>query len=380
MRESTFVNAKGDLRMSTSRTPTGSNLLPHLLRWLGVVTAGVALAGVLGSLQPAAAQQSVFKEAKQKYQFAEYQKATSLFQKVADDEQADIELRRDALRYLARTQIARGNKDKARSAIEQLVETNPPSDYLDPDVEPPAVMDLYFAIQKEKQGNYKVGKKKNGMQTLAVMDFTNNSITRREDYQGLSKGLPSIMINRLTGGTDLQVIERERIEWLLKELKLQKQKDKVDQSTAVRTGKLLGANAVVFGSFIATESQMSITARVVKVETGEVLFGDQVRGKPDAFFDLIKELSQKVTKSVNVEMEETKLGSDQTKSLDAMMAYSDGLSLLESGKYLEAQKKFEKAVNHDKDFAKARKKMKSLKPMVASLENEGGNTSSSMDQ
>lgn len=366
--------------MSTSRVPTGSNVLPHLLRWVGVVTAGIALAGILGSLQPATAQQSVFKEAKQKYQFAEYEKATSLFQKVADDTQADVDLRRDALRYLARAQIARGNEDKARSAIEQLVETNPPSDYLDPDVEPPAVTDMFYKIQKEKQGNYKVGKKQEGMQTLAVMDFSNNSITRREDYQGLSKGLPSIMINRLTGGTDLQVIERERIEWLLNELKLQKQKDKVDQSTAVRTGKLLGANAVVFGSFIATGEQMSITARVVKVETGEVLFGDQVRGKPDKFFELINELSQKVTKSINVEMEETKLGSDQTKSLDAMMAYSDGLSLLEAGKYREAQKKFKKAVDYDDGFEKARTKMESLKPMVASADGEDQSTSSSMDR
>ena len=366
--------------MSTSRMPTGSSLFSHFLRGLGTLVAAVLLIGGLGMGQPASAQQSVFKEAKQKYQFAEYQKATSLFRQVADDDQADVELRRDALRYLARAQIARGQKVKARSAIEKLVETNPSTNYMNADVEPPAVMDLYYKVQKEKQGSYKVGQKQEGMQTLAVMDFTNNSITRREDYQGLSKGLPSIMINSLTGGTDLQVIERERIEWLLKELKLQKQKDKVDQSTAVRTGKLLGANAVVFGSFIATEGQMSITARVVKVETGEVLFGDQVRGKPDKFFELIEELSQKVTKSINVEMEETKLGSDQTKSLDAMMAYSDGLSLLEAGKYRKAQRKFKKAIEYDDGFAKARKKMKSLKPMVASLESGGESTSSSLDR
>jgi TolB-like protein len=339
----------------------------------------IALAAVLVGVgaPDAAAQQSVFKEGKQKYQFAEYKEATSLFRKVADDQAADVELRRDALRYLARTHIARGQKSKARSAIEDLVETNPPTEYLNPDVEPPAVMDLYFAVQKEKNGSYKV-QQKQGLQTLAVMDFSNNSITRREDYQGLSKGLPSIMINNLTGGTDLQVIERERIEWLLKELKLQKQSGKVDQSTAVRTGKLLGANAVVFGSFIATEDRMNISARVVKVETGEVMFGDQVEGKPDQFFDLIKELSQKVTKSINVEMEDTKLGSNQTKSLDAMMAYSDGLSLLEAGKYREAQQKFQQALDYDDSFTKARKKMKSLKPMVASLDGEGGDDASSM--
>lgn len=360
--------------MSTSRISLRLPFASHLLRWFGAfVLSAVLAAGLL--VNTAAAQQSAFKQAKQKYQFAEYETATSLFEKVAENQQADIELRRNAYRYLARTHIARGQKDAARSAIESLVETNPPTDYLNPDVEPPPVMDLYYQVQKEQQGGYKVQKKK-GLQTIAVMDFANNSITRRDDYEGLSKGLPSIMINNLTGGTDLQVIERERIEWLLKELKLQRQSGKVDQSTAVRTGELLGANAVVFGSFIATKDKMNISARVVKVETGEVMFGDQVQGSPDKFFNLIKELSQKVTKSINVEMEDTKLGSNQTKSLDAMMAYSDGLSLLEAGKYREAQEKFQKALDHDDTFAKARKKMKSLKPMVASLNEDGSESSS----
>jgi TolB-like protein len=362
--------------MLTSRTFNGPSVFLPAVRWGSALLLGAILTTSFGGLQLATAQQSAFKQAKQKYQFAEYEKATSLFQKVADNQQADVELRRDALRYLARTYIARGQKGNARSAIEELVQTNPPTDYLNPDVEPPAVMDIYYQVQKKQRGDYSV-QQQQGLQTLAVMDFTNNSITRREDYQGLSKGLPSIMINNLTGGTDLQVIERERIEWLLNELKLQQQSDKVDQSTAVRTGKLLGANAVVFGSFIATEGQMNISARVVKVETGEVLFGDQVRGKPDEFFQLIKDLSQKVTKSINVEMEETKLGSEQTQSLDAMMAYSDGLSLLEAGKYRQAQSKFKRALEYDDSFAKARKKMKSLKPMVASLNTGGGDTSSS---
>lgn len=365
--------------MSTSRTPTGPSSLQTFVRWLGVVALGVAVVGSIGGSQLAVAQQSVFDEAKQKYQFAEYKEATSLFKEVAESQGTDVALRRDALRYLARTYIAQGQKEKARSALEDLLATNPPADYLDPDVEPPAVMNLYYEAQKEQKGNYEV-QKQQGLETLAVMDFSNNSITRREDYEGLRKGLPSIMINHLTGGTDLQVIERERIEWLLNELELQNQTEKVDQSTAVRTGELLGANAVVFGSFIATEGEMNISARVVKVETGEVLFGDQVKGEPDAFFDLIQELSQKVTKSINVEMEETELGSEQTESLDAMMAYSDGLNLLEAGKYRAAQKKFEQAIEYDDGFEKARQKMESLKPMVAGLNSEGTSSSGSMDR
>jgi TolB-like protein len=185
-----------------------------------------------------------------------------------------------------------------------------------------------------------------------------------------------MMINYMNGGTDLKVIERERIQWLLNELELQQQEGKVDQSTAVRTGKLLGANAVVFGSYTVFEGKMMILARVVKVETGEVILGEQVTGSPDDFFELIEDLSTKITRSINVEMEEAKMGTSETKSLDAMMAYSDGLSLLEDGEYRAAREKFLQAVEYDDSFTRARIKAQSIKPMLATSAGVEGSESS----
>lgn len=337
----------------------------QIVRWVGLVLLGGVLLGSVGLFQKAVAQQSVFEDAKQKYQFAEYGEAIDLFRQVADERSTDVELRQDALRYLARAYIAEGKKGMARSAIEELVSTEPPAVEMDPDVEPPAVLKLFYEVQKEQRGSHEV-RQQSGLQTLAVMDFTNSSITERERYEGFKTGLPSMMINYLNGGIDLQVIERERIQWLLDELELQRQEDVVDQSTAVQTGELLGANAVVFGSYTMTEDELMILARVVEVETGEVMLGDQVRGEPDEFFDLIQELSEKVTQSINVEMEETQLGSEETQSLDAMMAYSDGLSLMEEGKFQEAYEKFMTATDYDDNFNRARQKAQSLKPMLAS--------------
>lgn len=350
----------------------------QLSRWIGLLFLGGLLLGGQGLLQQAVAQQSVFEDAKQKYQFAEYGEAIDLFQKVANDQSSDVELRQDALRYLARAYIAEGRKEKARSAIEQLVSTEPPAVEMNPDVEPPAVMKLYYEVQKEQRGSHKV-RQQEGLQTLAVMDFTNNSIAQRERYEGLKNGLPSMMINYLNGGVDLKVIERERIQWLLDELKLQKKKEVVDQSTAVKTGKLLGANAVVFGSYTMTQDELMILSRVVNVETGEVMLGDQVRGEPDQFFELIQELSQKVIQSINVKMEETQLGSEDTQSLDAMMAYSEGLSLMEEGEFRKAYEKFMTATDYDENFERARRKAQSLKPMLASA-NVEGSTSEEVNQ
>ncbi|NBC86691.1 MAG: hypothetical protein GVY25_10930 [Bacteroidetes bacterium] len=333
----------------------------------------LAIALIFVGVTAVQAQDSVLKQAKEEYQFAEYDKASDLFSQVANDEAASTGDRSQALRYLARVYVAKNEQSKARDAVRQLLKMKPGAEF-DPDMEPPPIMDIYYDVRKETDG-YGV-RANTGIQTLAVMDFSNDSVDERERFDGLEKGLPSMMINYLNGGTDLKVIERERVQWLLKELELQRDEETVDQSTAVRTGKMLGAHSVVFGSYTVFEGRMMILARVVKVETGEVLLGEQVTGKPDEFFSLIEELSTKITRSVNVEMEEAKMGTSETKSLDAMMAYSDGLSLLEDGKYRAAREKFLQAVEYDDSFSRARIKAESIKPMLAATAGvEGSETS-----
>lgn len=344
-----------------------------LLRTLNVgrrcarLGAQMSLALVVAVLMaaPAIAQTATLEEAKDEYIFAEYDRAIELFSEVAHSSEYDSETRIEAFRYLGRSYIAKDQEAEAREAMTELINLEPPIVELDADAEPPPLIELYYEARREAEGSYRVEQQDPGLQTLAVMDFTNNSVDQRERFDGLSKGLPSMMINSINNGVDLKVIERERIQWLLDELELQRQSDVVDQSTAVRTGELLGANAVVFGSYIVLNEQMRISARVVKVETGEVLLGEEVTGNAEDFFSLIEELSQAVTRAMNVELEETQLGSEETNSLDAMMAYSDGLEYMEQGDYRAAFEKFMEAVDHDASFARAERKAESLRPMLA---------------
>jgi TolB-like protein len=328
---------------------------------------GFVVALQLATAPRVAAQEAILDEAKDLYRFADYAEAATLLEEVIADRQIDIELRQEAYRYLARSFVARGQTDRAQHTIENLITTEPPAAAMDPNVEPPAVMDMYYRAMKEQQGNYSVDAV-DGRQTLAVMDFTNNSFVRRGDYEGLRLGLSSALISHLIEATDIHVIERERIEWLLNELELQQEDDVVDQSTAVETGRLLGAQVVMFGGFIATENEMQITVRIVDVETGVIIVGSQVEGKVDYFFDLIGELGEKVTSSINAEMQGTQPDRALTRSLDAMMAYSEGLQLLERGRYQEAEQKFQNAIAYDEDFSRARQKMESIQPMIAAQE------------
>lgn len=318
---------------------------------------------VLG--MPVRAQPAAFQKAKDAYEFAEYEKAIDLFSQVAQDTSQDKSIRKDALRYLGRAYVAKDKRNKAREAIRTLLKLEPPIVELDPDREPPPIMDLYYEVRKQMEG-YAVQKRDPGMKTLAIMDFTNGSVDEKERYNSLQKGFPDMMIHYLNGGTDLKVVEREHIQWLLKELKLQRKPGVVDQSTAVRAGKLLGAHAVIFGSYIIHDDQMWLSARMVKVETGEIMLTEKLFGDPDEFFDLIEDLSMRVTRAINVELEETKLGMDnETRSLDAKIAFSDGLEELEDGNYRAAYEKFLEALEYDSDYTRAKVKAESLKPMLA---------------
>ncbi len=342
--------------------------------WTGVVLAIIVLA-VAPAL--AVAQDATLAEAKDEYIFAEYDRAIELFSEIAHSAEYDAETRIEAFRYLGRSYIAKDEEQEAREAMTELIDLEPPIVELDADSEPPPLIELYYEARREAQGNYQVEQRDPELQTLAVMDFTNNSVDQRDRFDGLSNGLPSMMINYINNGVDLKVIERERIQWILDELELQRQDDVVDQSTAVRTGELLGANAVVFGSYIVLNDQMRISARVVNVETGEVLLGEEVTGEAENFFTLIEDLSQEVTRAVNVEAEETQLGSEETNSLDAMMAYSDGLEYMEQGDYRAAFEKFMEAVDYDASFVRAERKAESLRPMLAMSGDLERNASSS---
>lgn len=350
----------------------------NLIRWFTQASIGVV--GALLVAPPLQAQPADFQEAMKAYRAYDFDEATTLFSKVAHDSSMENEVRRKALQYLGQIYIGEDQQEEAREAVEQLVSLEPPPVELNPNRQPPSLMKLYYQVRKQNRGGYDVRKEGPGLQTLAIMDFRNSSVDQRERFASLSAGFPSMMVNYLNGATDLKVIERQRVQWLLDELELQRKADKVDQSTAVRTGKLLGATAVLFGNYIVFEDQMRVSARLVKVETGEILIARKVTGEPDEFFGLVKELSRDVTQAVNVKMEEdTKTGST-TELLDAQLAYSEGLTAMENENWQAAREKFEEALKHDPNYELAQQRLESLATMLASSassEEAGESTESS---
>jgi TolB-like protein len=118
--------------------------------------------------------------------------------------------------------------------------------------------------------------------TLAVLPFKNN--TGEVKFADLGETLAESASLGLASVPEAVLVERQRITEILSELKLQKT-DAIDQETAVRIGRLLGAQLMAFGSFAALGDTTLLTARVVSVETGEILGAAAERGGGPAEFE-----------------------------------------------------------------------------------------------
>lgn len=319
---------------------------------------------VLGSTH-VRAQTDPLEEARQVYQSGDFDRSIELFTALLADPASPKAVQKEALQYLGRAYVARNEFEEAKRAVADLLELEPPLVELDPDLESPPLMNIYYDVRKELEG-YEVQRADPGMKTLAVMDFTNSSVDDHERLDPLQKGFASMMINYLSGTTQLKVIERERVQWLLGELELQRNPSLIDQASAVRTGKLLGASAVIFGAYTMHGREMWISARMVDVETGEILLSEQIFGRSDRFFEAIQTLSTQVARAINVALQATELGvRTETQSLDAMLSYSEGLKLLEQNDYRGAYEKFNEALAYDPGYTRAQLKAESISPLLA---------------
>lgn len=299
------------------------------------------------------------------YNAARFDAAIDILTAVSKDKTLDVKERRDVWLNLARSYLAKSNNEAVRDALTKLITLEPPIIELDPDAEAPPLMRLYYDVRKSTTGSAEVERADPGIKTMAVLDFKNRSIDDKEKYDPMEKGFAELLINTLNGSVNLKVVERERIQWILDEIGLENDPGKFDEKSAVRVGKQLGVHTILIGNFIKANDQLYLGARLVKVETSEILMTDQVKGDADDFFELTDKLSEKIAKGINVTLGKVEFQpGKETKSLDAMLTYSEGLVELEKGNYKIAYEKFMDALEKDPSYSKAKTKADSIKPLI----------------
>ena len=137
---------------------------------------------------------------------------------------------------------------------------------------------------------------------LAIIYFNNSSDDKNLDK--LSKGLASMLITDLSSINMLIIVERDRIEEIIKEQKLSKTKA-FDPNTASKIGKLLGVEMILTGTYFELLGSLRIDSRIIDVETARILHTSGVEGETLNFFKLEKQMVWKIVKSLDLKLEDT---------------------------------------------------------------------------
>ena len=256
---------------------------------------------------------------------------------------------------------------KSIDYLEKISHIGPCVISLPHEIWPRQLRDKWYGILKGKNALLCSDQSKPGVKTIAIMEFDNFSVGKYQQELGyLSKGLADFFEHDFAKISDLKVIERDKIDFVLKELELQKS-DKVDQSTVVQVGKILGAQYMVFGSITQLdEKNTRMIVRAVKVETSEIVASVDKEGRPE-YSKLEKELVEELAKKLDFQV------NDQTKNLileggsvstDAVTLYSQGLAFMDKYDYKAAYQYFKRAYELDNKFVEARRKMEIYRPLA----------------
>lgn len=205
---------------------------------------------------------------------------------------------------------------------------------------------------------------------VAVLSFDNNSIGKDAgDYNGIGKGVQDFLITDLAGNPNVTLVDRDKIQQIIQEQNLAKG-GAIDPQTAVRIGKLVGAQYMVTGGFMSVGGkQMVLTARSINVETGVIANPQKVQANSsDDVLGLISQLSAKVSKDMklpalvhpgntgatnpkpaeNVGAKEVKM------DLRTAMLYSKALDAKDSGDNAKAAELFKQVINKFPDYTPAK--------------------------
>jgi TolB-like protein len=213
---------------------------------------------------------------------------------------------------------------------------------------------------------------------LAVLKFVNTTPKKRaSDLQPWEYGIPAMLTTDLEETAMFNIVDRERINDILKEIELQKS-GLVDPKTAVTIGKLTAAKYILTGTFMEMKGQLKITGQVFSVEKGIQLRATSVTGKTENFFMLEKDLFTRVTKIMGVIMDEEKqakiLSTFETTSMYASLKnYAGEIALMMAdelrkvGKEGEAEdlqksakQNFKEALEYDPNYERAKRNLAKL--------------------
>jgi TolB-like protein len=262
----------------------------------------------------------------------------------------------------------KAHMEKSFDYLEKMATIGPCELHLPYEFWPQQLRDRWYSIANAKNALVCPEDAGKEIKTIAIMEFDNYSVGKYQEELGfITKGLADFFETDFASISNLKVVERDKIDFILNEIELS-QSGMVSATSAVQVGKMLGAQLMVFGNIMQTDSRTArMLVKVVKVETSEVLAVVTKEGRPDYFKmqkELVKELAGKLDIELNKETVEF-IDESGTESADAATLYSKGLFHMDRYDYKSAYEFFKQAYEKDNTFAEAKRKMDIYRPLAS---------------
>jgi TolB-like protein len=186
--------------------------------------------------------------------------------------------------------------------------------------------------------------------TLAVLAFRNLSPSAH--LQAMEGGFADILQVNLGAFDDVRVVDREKLHAVLKEQQLTLA-GLVDARTAARVGHLLGAQRLVYGSFVEVGQQLRLEVRLVDAATAAVVQAETAQGKTAKFADLFEDLAVRLARDLAVQPPADALDRTQaatpTRKLEGALHLGEAEEAFRSGRYADAAAAYERVLLLDPD-------------------------------
>ena len=111
--------------------------------------------------------------------------------------------------------------------------------------------------------------------SIAVLDFAN--LQKDSQYAHLELGIAEAFTTSLVRSKRFRIVERSQLQKIQNEPQLNRS-EFVDPATAQKVGRLVGAQYLVLGSFQVFGGKIRINARLLRVETAEIVQTDAETG------------------------------------------------------------------------------------------------------
>jgi tetratricopeptide (TPR) repeat protein len=184
----------------------------------------------------------------------------------------------------------------------------------------------------------------------------------------LERGFADLLTTDLARSSQLTLVERSRMQALLDEMALQRT-GATDAASNVRAGKLVRAGRVVQGSLNQVGAfDLRADAAVVDVPTSQIRGTVNASDQLEAVFNLEKRVALDLFGQLGVTLspaERNLIEQRPTRSMQAFLAYSRGLTAEDNGRYDEAARYFNDAVRIDPGFTNAQQKSQEIRQAAA---------------